>query len=198
MALSAALKRLGGTIGAAHLARARALREAVWAHAPVERIPVLLWNARPPDRPSCPRRETVDSPEKMLLNEWMSVSMNLSPAMCREFRRPYHERLSAPFGGGHIHYCGRRLPSQDDRLSTRRLRGSEMGFDNPARNPGYRLEGIWTRAAGMRRTILWLYGGLPGGRPPLAAGLVYGFRNTGVPWVDIGKRRKRAAGFRRD
>jgi hypothetical protein len=34
-------------------------------------------------------------------------AMNLSPAMFREFIRPYDQRLLDEFGGGAIHFCGR-------------------------------------------------------------------------------------------
>ena len=126
------------------------------------------------------------------------VSMNLSPAMYRQFCRPYHERLFAAFDGGYMHYCGHKLQSHEERLSTEGLRGIEMGFDNPARNASYRLDRIWPRAAEMKRTILWMGEGLPEERPPLRTGLIYGCRNTGVPWTEIQERMKRAVDFWRN
>lgn len=367
MSMKEALKRLAGEIDPAHLARARELQDASWRHEAIERIPVLMLNAKPPDWPTFPYRETVDDPEKMLLNELMGVyagallkddrvlavranlgpgvipslfgaewvqiddqtpsikplggresiralidgglpdletglgrralefqrfymealrsepglegnvrlflsdtqspmsnalqlwgedlyaamieepqlvhalldlltrtiitftlaqkantgepvgradhffysvpggirivddvSMNLSAAMYREFCKPYHERLLREFGGGYMHYCGHKLQSHRPRLETEGLKGIEMGFDNPGRNPEYRLETIWREAASAKRTVLWMYEGLPESRPQLGTGLVYGYRNTGVPWAEVKDRRKRAVEFWRN
>jgi hypothetical protein len=126
------------------------------------------------------------------------VSMNLSAAMYREFCVPYHQRLFAEFGGGYMHYCGHRLQSQAWRLRTAGLRGIEMGFDNPARNAAYRLETIWTEASELRRTIVWMCEGLPETRPAQRTGLVYGYRNTGVPWEQVRERMGSAREFWRN
>jgi hypothetical protein len=123
------------------------------------------------------------------------VAMNLSTAMYRQFCVPYHERLYAAFGGGYMHYCGHKLHSHGVRLETKGLRGIEMGFDNPGRNPAYRLEAIWPQAARARRTILWMYEGLPSARPALNTGLIYGCRTTGVPWPEVREKTKRAVDF---
>ncbi len=367
MSLKEALNRLAGEIDPEHLAGARALQDAAWRHDLIERIPVLMLNAKPPEWPTFPYRETVDHPEKMLLNELMGVyagallkddrvlavranlgpgvipslfgaewvqiddqtpsirplggreavlallangvpsvetglggralgfqrfflealrsqpglegnvrlflsdtqspmsnalqlwgedlyaamieepqlvhalldlltrtiiaftiaqkantgepveqadhffysvpggirivddvSMNLSAAMYREFCQPYHERLLREFGGGYMHYCGHKLQSHRYRLETEGLRGIEMGFDNPGRNPEYRLETIWPQAAGAGRAVLWMYEGLPESRPRLGTGLVYGYRNAGVPWTEVKGRMKRAVDFWRN
>jgi hypothetical protein len=367
MSLKEALKRLAGEIDPDHLVRARALQDAAWRHEEIERIPVLMLNAKPPEWPTFPYRETVDNPEKMLLNELMGVyagallkddrvlavranfgpgvipslfgaewvqiddqtpsikpvggreevralvaggvpsldkglgggalefqrffldalrsepglegsvrlflsdtqspmsnalqlwgedlyaamieepqlvhalldlltrtiiaftvaqkantgeavervdhffysvpggirivddvSMNLSSAMYREFCKPYHERLFEEFGGGYMHYCGHKLQSQGHRLETEGLRGIEMGFDNPGRNPEYRLDKIWRQAYGAGRAVLWMYEGLPEARPSLGTGLLYGYRNTGAPWAEMKDRMKRAVEFWRN
>jgi len=123
------------------------------------------------------------------------VAMNLSPAMYEEFCRPYHERIYAAFSGGYMHYCGHKLKSQRLRLATQGLRGIEMGFDNPERNPDYRLESIWYEAALYNRAILWIRDRLPDSRPEINTGLIYGYRSSGVPWPEAVDRFKRAREF---
>lgn len=126
------------------------------------------------------------------------VSMNLSAVMYHEFCRPYHERIFDAFGGGYMHYCGHKLQSHPDRLATRGLRGLEMGFDNPSRNPAYRLESIWGAAAQSGKATVWMYEGLPCERPALRTGLIYGFRNTGIAWSELPARKDAAVAFWRN
>ncbi len=73
MNLSELLPRLAGAIDPAHCAEARRLQQEAWSFRPVPRIPVLVTGARPPHWASFPYRETVDNPEKMLLNELREV-----------------------------------------------------------------------------------------------------------------------------
>jgi uroporphyrinogen-III decarboxylase len=118
------------------------------------------------------------------------VSMNLSPAMYREFSRPYNERILAAFGGGYIHYCGHHLKTQPLRLATQGLRGIEMGFDNPERNVAYTADSICDEAREHRVAILWIREGMPERRLKATTGLVYGCRIPELPWAEAGEHLK--------
>jgi len=111
------------------------------------------------------------------------VSINLSPAMYQEFCRPYNQRVLAAFGGGYMHYCGHGLQSQQQRLDTRGLRGIEMGFDNPVRNPRYTLDSIHSQAARHRVAILWMCDGQPA-EVRVETGLICGYRDPALPWAE--------------
>lgn len=112
------------------------------------------------------------------------VALNLSARLYAEFCRPYNERILAAFGGGYMHYCGDRLHSHELRLETRGLRGIEMGFDNPGRNPSYALEPLCRQAARHGVATLWVQPGLPEVRPKIDTGLLFGCDGTGLKWED--------------
>jgi hypothetical protein len=127
------------------------------------------------------------------------VTITLSPAMYEEFNRPYNERLFAAFGGGYMHYCGHGLQAQGLRVSTRGLRGIEMGAEEAWHNPAYTLEAVWAEAAAQRVAICWVGPGLPTVRPPgLASGLVYGFWDPDITWEDAPARLAAARQFWRN
>jgi hypothetical protein len=52
-----------------HVQAAERLQQAVWAHEPVERIPVVIHGFAPPEWPTYSYCEIFDDPEKMLWNE---------------------------------------------------------------------------------------------------------------------------------
>lgn len=110
------------------------------------------------------------------------VAVHVSAAMYQDFFLPYNERIFAAFGGGYMHYCGDRLHSHHLRLKTRGLRGLELGFDNPKRNPAYTLESICEGAAQHGVTIIWIVPELPSVRPAVTTGLIYGLDKTDLPW----------------
>ncbi|MFN0170846.1 MAG: hypothetical protein ACKV22_30875 [Bryobacteraceae bacterium] len=102
------------------------------------------------------------------------VAVNLSARLYAEFCRPYNQRVFEAFRGGYMHYCGDRLHSHGLRLETDGLRGIEMGFDNPRRNPSYTLESLQRQGARHQVATLWIQEGLPDFRPGISTGLIYG------------------------
>ena len=121
--------------------------------------------------------------------------INVSPAMYAEFSRPYNERILAAFGGGFMHYCGHGLQCLHLQVSTRGLRGIELGYNNSKRNPSYTLEAIYREAAKHRVALLWGQEGLPHARPAISTGLIYRFQNPDLPWEYAVDRLEKARTF---
>jgi len=78
--------------------------------------------------------------------------INLSPALYREFSKPYNERLFAEFGGGWIHYCGSGKQILADVLTTDGV--TAVNFGNPEMQD---LRSVYAQAAPHRVAILsWI------------------------------------------
>ena len=63
------LRHIADLVDPQHVQTAERLQRAVWAYEPVERIPVVLHRAPPPDWPLFAQTETFENPEKMLWNQ---------------------------------------------------------------------------------------------------------------------------------
>jgi len=55
-------------------------------------------------------------------------AVNLSPAMYKEFIRPYDEEILSAFGGGTIHFCGRADQWIFDMIKTKNLKTLNFGW----------------------------------------------------------------------
>ncbi|MCX6028378.1 MAG: hypothetical protein NT169_03620 [Chloroflexi bacterium] len=63
------LRRIADLVDPQQVRTAERLQKAVWAYEPVERIPVVMHRAVPPDWPLFAQTETFEDPEKMLWNQ---------------------------------------------------------------------------------------------------------------------------------
>jgi hypothetical protein len=101
------------------------------------------------------------------------VTTTLSPAMYKEFVKPYNERIFKAFGNGYMHYCGHTLQNQALRLDTDGIVGIEMAGANLA-DPasGYDLETIWKSAYDQNVVICWFGPGMPEKKIDLPSGLI--------------------------
>jgi len=71
------LKRVADLIDPQHVLAAERLQKATWAYEPVERIPIIMHRATPPDWPLYPQTETFADPEKMLWNQLLETRIGV-------------------------------------------------------------------------------------------------------------------------
>jgi hypothetical protein len=102
------LQRVADLMDAQHVSAVERLQDAAWSYEPVERVPVILHGAVPPDWPSWPYNELFDNPEKMLaaqlLQPYLGVALRDDRILC--IRADYGPAIIPSLFGAAVHVDG--------------------------------------------------------------------------------------------